>query len=180
MNWSRYLLYLLGMETLLRYPDQFLHHSGRDQVAATLAREFPGFSLDQLHMEPGEGRLVYPTPSWDQQDPLHPPYLAIRFHDVLKPIDKTALLKAWNALNSLNVRYPAPEPQCSKASPALHLGIWETYLMSPIVTANSRNQPVEVITAMDVFLSLIGERVAPRLLNFLRCYFPHQYHRQQR
>lgn len=131
MNWSRYLLYLLGMETLLHSPDQFLHHSGRDQVTATLAREFPGFSLDQLHMEPGEGRLVYPMPSWDQQDPLHPPYLAICFHDVLKLIDKMALLKAWNALNSLNVKYPAPEPQCSKASPALHLGIWETYLMSP-------------------------------------------------
>jgi hypothetical protein len=131
-------------------------------------------------MEPSEGRLMHPTPALDQQDPLHPPYLAVRFHDVLKPTARTALLNAWNALSSLNVDYPQPEPQRSKASPALHLGIWETYLTSPIVTANSRKQPPEVIAAMDVFLSLIGARVAPRLLNFLGRYFPRQYERQQR
>jgi hypothetical protein len=172
-------MYFLGTETSLHYPKQFLHHLGRDQVAATLAREFPNLALDQLRMEPDKGRLMYPTPALDQQDPLHPPYLAVRFHDVLKPTAQTALINAWNALNSLNVEYPRPEPQRSKA-PALHLGVWETYLMSPSVTANSRNQPPEVITAMDIFLSLIGGRIAPKLLNFLGRYFPRQYERQQR
>lgn len=168
------------MDTLLKYPDQFLRHRGRDEIAATLARVFPDFTLDQLKPEPEDGRLMYPTPPCDQLDPLHPPYLAVRFHDVLKLPARMALLDAWDALHFLNVKYPKPEPQRSKASPALHLGVWETYRMLPIVTSNSRDQPREVISAMDDFLSLVGQLIAPKIRNLLRQYFPAQYSRQQR
>ncbi|KIM38192.1 hypothetical protein M413DRAFT_76297 [Hebeloma cylindrosporum] len=166
--------------TLPNYPNQFLRHRGREQVANTLARVFPNLTLDQLKLEPKEGRLEYPTPPWDKLDPLHPPYLAIRFHDILKLPAQWALLAAWNAFNSLDVNYPKPEPQRSKASPALHLGVWETYLLLPAITAESREQGTDVIVAMDRFLSLVGQLIAPRLRNLLRRDFPQQYSRQER
>src|ERR1700678_1905920 len=145
------------MDTILKYPDQFLRHRGRDEIAATLASVFPNFTLDQLKPEPEKGRLMYFIPPCNQVDPLDPPYLTVRFHDVLKLPAQMALLDAWDALHFLNVKYPKPEPQCSKALLALHLGVWETYRMLPIVTSNSRDQPLEVISTMDNFLSLVGQ-----------------------
>ena len=168
------------METLSEYPDQFLHHRGQGQVAATLAHDFPNFTLDQLRLEPKEGRLMYPTPPHDKLDLLHPPYLAVHFHDILKLSAQMVLLDAWDTLHSLDVVYPKPEPQCSQKSPALHLGIWETYRLSPIITAESQNQAPKVILAMDLFLTLIGQLIAPKLQNFLKNYFPRQYFHQQR
>jgi len=123
---------------------------------------------------------MYPSPAQDQLDPQHPPYLAVRFHDVLKIPAQEVLLIAWDSLNSLKVQYPKVEPQRSKASPALHLGVWETYRLLPIVTANSRHQSPDVIVAMDKFLSLVGELITPKLGNLLERYFPRQYLRQER
>jgi hypothetical protein len=122
---------------------------------------------------------MYPTPLCDRLDRLHPPYLAVRFHDVLKLPARMALLDAWDTLHLLKVRYPKPEPQRSK-SPALHLGVWETYSMLPFVTADSRAQAPDVISAMDHFLSLVGQLIAPKIKNLLQQYFPAQYSRQQR
>lgn len=63
---------------------------------------------------------------------------------------------------------------------ALHLGIWELYKKRPIVTADTRNQTEDVIIAMDNFLYLIGELIAPKLKNLLKTKYPQQYERQMR
>ena len=123
---------------------------------------------------------MYPTPPHDKLDPLHPPYLAVRFHDVLKLSAQMALLDAWDTLHSLDVVYPKSEPQRSQKSPVLHPGIWETYRLSPIITAESQNQAPKVILTMDLFLTLVGQLIAPKLRNFLKNYFPRQYFCQQR
>ncbi|KAF8956356.1 hypothetical protein BDZ97DRAFT_1671708 [Flammula alnicola] len=162
-----------------QYPDQFLCIRGREQVADTLARVFPSLMLDQLKLEPQDGRLMYPTPSCDGLKSLHSPYLAARFHDVLKRPEQTALIAAWDALNTLDVRYPKPELQHSKV-PALHVGIWENYHLLPIISSDAQDQAPDVIIAMDIFLSLIGKFIAPRLGNLLYRYFPQQYSRQER
>lgn len=172
--------HLLATMTIPNYPDQFLGHRSRCQVSSTLARNFPNLTVDQLRMESEEGRLLYPSPSQDQLDPQHPPYLVARFHDVFKNPAQKALLNAWDSMSSLTVNYPKVEPQRSKASPALHLGVWETYRSLPIITADSRHQLPEVIVTMDLFLSLVGRLIAPRLKNLLERYFPLQYFRQER
>jgi len=146
----------------------------------TLARDFPSLKLDQLKPEPQDGRLMYPTPSGDGLNSLHSPYLAARFHDVLKHQEQTTLVAAWDALNALDIKYPKPEPQRSKASPALHLGIWENYRLLPIISSDAQDQAPDVILAMDNFLSLIGKFIAPKLGNLLHRYFPQQYFRQER
>jgi hypothetical protein len=172
-------VYAIGTMNIPQYPDQFLHIRGREQVADTLARVFPSLTLDQLKLEPQDGRLMYPTPSCDGLKSLHSPYLAARFHDVLKRPEQTALVAAWDALNALDVKYPKPEPQRSKV-PALHVGIWENYRLLPIISSDAQDQAPDVIIAMDIFLSLVGKFIAPRLGNLLYRYFPQQYFRQER
>ncbi|EDR11406.1 uncharacterized protein LACBIDRAFT_313531 [Laccaria bicolor S238N-H82] len=170
--------------TIPDYPGQFLSHQSHDQVSATLARKFPNLSIDLLRTEPEEGRLLYPSLSQDQLDPQHPPYLAAHFHNVLKGPAQTALLNEWNSMISLKVKYPKVEPQCSKASAALHLGVWETYRLLPIITGDSHNQLPEVIVVMDLFLSLVGRLIAPKLRNLLELgtvmdtsgYYPYPIH----
>lgn len=146
----------------------------------TLARDFPSLTLDQLKLKSQDGRLMYPTPSCDGLNSLHSLYLAARFHDVLKHREQTALVAAWDALNALDIKYPKPEPQRSKASPALHVGIWENYHLLPIISSDAQDQAPDVILAMDNFLSLVGKFIAPRLGNLLHRYFPQQYFRQER
>jgi len=146
----------------------------------TLVRDFPGLTLDQLKLESQDGRLMYLTPSCDGLNSLHSPYLAAWFHDVLKCSEQTRLIAAWDALNALDIKYPKPESQRSKASPALHVGIWENYHLLPIISSDSQDQAPDVIIAMNHFLSLVGKLIAPKVGNLLHRYFPQQYFHQER
>ena len=106
-----------------------------------------------------------------------PPELKIRILDRLSPTESARKTRGSvkTSFNSLNIKYPKPEPQRSKAAPALHLGVWETYRMRPIISSNALDQAPDVIEAMDTFLSLVGTLIASRLRTLLRQYFPQQY-----
>ncbi|KAF8175366.1 hypothetical protein BJ912DRAFT_799205, partial [Pholiota molesta] len=56
----------------------------------------------------------------------------------------------------------------------LHLGVWEITSMYPYVTANS-HQTDEVNRAMDFFLNLIKNLLAPKITNLLQFHCPIQY-----
>lgn len=88
-------------------------------------------------------------------------------------------MSAWDNLLLTGVKFPSGKENRS-STPALHLGIWEVYSKRPYVSEDSRAQAPGVIAAIDKFLYLIGELIAPKLNNLLKSQYPVQYDRQIR
>jgi hypothetical protein len=86
-------------------------------------------------------------------------------------------MAAWDEFAKLDVQFPKADPNRSK-TPALHLGVWELYAANPRITKDSRKQREDVIKAMDKFLQIIHDSVAPKIFNILQRYYPQQFDRQ--
>ena len=150
---------------------------------------FPGIVPRDLPNATGQKRLLFPVPLPDnlplpEKRPLpenHPPYLAMRFDQVVSSETNDLIIRAWDRMNELGVVFPDPDPTCNRSSsPALHLGVWELYDEKPRVTSDSRNQSPEVVQAIDDFLLIIQQRIAPRLKNLLKEFCPQQHELQMR
>jgi hypothetical protein len=115
-----------------------------------------------------------------------PPYLAMRFANVIPASTLTQLLVLWDHLNTLDVQYPDADHRRS-SQPALHLGIWELFKAQPIVTADSRQmrqknltKRAEIVEAIDALLGLIKMAVVPILERLMARYVPGQQRVQER
>jgi hypothetical protein len=69
------------------------------------------------------------------------------------------------------------EKNLSSSSP-LHLGVWEITSSTPYITSNSKNQHPTTIAAMDGFLLLVKELVAPKIYRLLQLHSPKMLLRQ--
>jgi hypothetical protein len=160
------------------YPAHFVGvPTNAAKVTEKINRLFPGIIPGELPGVTGTGRFYIPTPG--NPLPTHPPFLVARFDQVINKSVQQRLLNAWDDLLHAGIRFPHADEHRS-TTPALHLGIWETYRKHPIVTAATTHQSVEAIAAMDRFLYLIGHLVAPKLKNLLKTNYPNQYERQMR
>ena len=144
-----------------------------------MRKSFQGVIPHKLPSVTTEGRLLIPVPCNVVLDKNHPPYFALRFDQVVKRSVNNRLLNAWDNMQSLDIRFPPPDLTRSK-TPALHLGVWELYRNEPYVTGDSLNQPPDVVQAIDKFLYIIGDRIAPKLTSLLRKFCPKQYELQTR
>ncbi|KAJ7449524.1 hypothetical protein FB451DRAFT_1005218, partial [Mycena latifolia] len=65
-----------------------------------------------------------------------PPFLLIRFSDLLSPTVQQLLWDAFQQIVDAKPRYPRAEHGRS-ATPALHFGIWSLFKNLPEITADS-------------------------------------------
>lgn len=120
-----------------------------------------------------------------QQDGL-PPYLAMRFVNVIPASTLAQLLVLWDRLNAQDVRFPEADHRRS-GQPALHLGVWELFQSRPIVTADSRQtrqknpkKLADIVDAMDSMLGFVKISVVPILERLMGRYVPGQRRVQER
>jgi len=156
-----------------KYPAQFVGApTNATKVTEKMAQLFPGL------IPTAEGRFLVPTPSETLAlQPLHPPYLIGRFDRIVKESVQRSLMLAWDEFVKLDVRFPKADPHRSK-TPALHLGVWELYASNPRITGDSTNQNDDVVKAMDRFLGIVNNCIAPKIFNILRSHYPRQLERQ--
>jgi hypothetical protein len=115
-----------------------------------------------------------------------PPYLVMRFANVIPTSTLAELLVLWDHLNALDIRYPDADHRRS-GQPALHLGVWELYSARPIISADSRqtrqsnpSKRAAVVEALDALLGLIKTAVVPILERIMQWYVPGQQRVQER
>ncbi|KAF9474886.1 hypothetical protein BDN70DRAFT_898616 [Pholiota conissans] len=164
---------------IAKYPDEFLAIQSSSKVVAKQLRiHFPGLQTRQLESADSTRKLLFPVPTPENRllDPLHPPYLAMRFPSVVSPKTNSRLVLAWDKLLASGVKFPKVDPNRS-TTPALHLGIWEIFSSKPFISANSRQTP-EVNKSIDIFLGLVGKLLAPKIGALLKEHCPDQYARQ--
>ncbi len=170
--------FLSARDTVEEYPGHFVGGPmNAAKVTETIQNLYPGLITRDLPSVTTIGRFYIPTPI--KRHALHPPYLIARFDQVVKQSVNERLIAAWDNLLQAGIRFPKPHLSRS-STPALHLGIWEAYSKQPFVTSDSRAQSSDVIVAMDKFLYLIRQLIAPKLLNLLKRDYPQQYERQMR
>jgi hypothetical protein len=109
-----------------------------------------------------------------------PWYLIMRFGKVISIETQKKLLKFWDHLVSLGLKFPDPEPQRS-TTPAVHLGAWGLYDGRPRITTDSRQEKIGdpdkraiVCGAMDKFLGVFKHDVVPPLENVMYRHAPEQ------
>ncbi|KAJ7830398.1 hypothetical protein B0H13DRAFT_2371993 [Mycena leptocephala] len=109
-----------------------------------------------------------------------PRYLIMRFGKVISIETQKKLLKFWDHLVSLGLKFPDPEPQRS-TTPAVHLGAWGLYDGRPRITTDSRQEKISdpdkraiVCGAMDKLLGVFKDEVVPPLENVMHRHAPEQ------
>lgn len=171
---------VLATQTIKEYPGHFVGApNNAAKVTETLELLYPGLIPRDLPSVTDEGRFYIPTLPTKPLTNSHPPFLIARFDRVVNKTVQQRLMNAWDTLLHSGVRFP-PADENRSATPALHLGIWELYKKRPIVTGDTRIQTDDAIIAIDNFLYLIGELIAPKIKNLLKTKYPHQYERQMR
>lgn len=115
-----------------------------------------------------------------------PPYLVMRFAKVIPKRTLEKLLRRWDALKGLAVKYPPADHRRSDL-PAMHLGVWELFALVPRITADSiqsrqRNLETraEVVDAMDALCKVIRQLVVPKLERLMDIHVPGQRRVQER
>ena len=144
---------------------------------------FPKENLSPTDLEcaPKNGHLWFiPPPSIYDEDPHHPPFLALRFDQFFKRAShEDEILNVWETLKAAGVKFPkSNKPRLSTL--ALHMGIWQWYNNIPYISSDTLHQRPLVLHKMDDFLSLVKKYVAPRILDFLQDEFPETYEWNQR
>lgn len=160
--------------SLPNYPDEFMNApTDSKKVLRKYRKMYPKQELEEA---PESGRLRFiPPPSVYDTDPLHPPYLALRFDEIFKSAShEIEILNAWDALKAAGVKFPKPDKSRS-TTPALHMGIWQRYTTIPYISLDTHDQTPSALAKMDDFLSLIKKYIAPRILDFLKDEFPETY-----
>ncbi|KAJ7020270.1 hypothetical protein C8F04DRAFT_1275325 [Mycena alexandri] len=115
-----------------------------------------------------------------------PKYLAMRWAECIPDETLKMLVRLWDTLNRLGVKFPDAELQ-RLGSPALHLGLWELYMDLAKITTDSRQTKLEksapkeeILAAIDALCRTVKERVVPRLERLMKCYMPEQQRVQER
>lgn len=172
--------------------DIFLDHApGRyvdmkmdgQQLTDNLESDFPAGNT-HLRRAPEHGRLIASTMTLTRElRPVISPVIR-RFTDIIKDDERQAIhllvLGIFNAglkLSSSTAR------ENRSASRAPHFGIWEKFGSVPRVTGETdkvQKDNDKVKGLIKDFLSLISSKIAPRLCNLLRLYYPILWCRQQR
>ncbi|KAJ7016280.1 hypothetical protein C8F04DRAFT_1281994 [Mycena alexandri] len=103
-----------------------------------------------------------------------PEYLAIRWADAIPAETLKMLVRLWDTLRLLGVKFPEAEHQRS-GMPALHLGVWEMYGKLIKITTDARQTKLtkhdlpksapkeEILAAIDDLCRAVKEHVVPRL-----------------
>ncbi|KAF8875575.1 hypothetical protein BD779DRAFT_1678179 [Infundibulicybe gibba] len=162
------------------YPGDLIGVRSGIKVRKIIAANYPGVNAATLPNVTPTGRYFVPLPAGMAPCPGHPPYLAMRFDCIVNEATQQRLLNAWTHLNTTPVVFPKPNARHGNRSgtPALHLGVWETYQSTPFVTLDTRQKDASAATAIDALLSIVGEDIAPRLMRLLKVECPVQYERQ--
>ncbi|KAJ7149517.1 hypothetical protein C8R43DRAFT_951989 [Mycena crocata] len=103
-----------------------------EQAACFGPTGMPKYTLKKMHPET--------KASLESLGP--PPYLGIRYSQVVSPSVQNKLWAAWKLLVALGVRFP-PAELARSSSPALHFGVWELYKLLPIITATVAVGPLQ-------------------------------------
>lgn len=103
-----------------------------------------------------------------------PEYLAIRWADAIPAETLKMLVRLWDTLRLLGVKFPEAEHQ-RLGMPALHLGLWEMYAKLIKITTDARQTKLtkrdlvksaskeEILAAIDDLCRAVKEHVVPRL-----------------
>jgi hypothetical protein len=140
------------------------------EVVRRIAAE-NAWESELLPSAPVNGIFVAPTPRIHFADnPTHPPYMIFRSNDVLS-IETCALLASnWLALKAAGLKLSPADTNRSKSA-GVHIDVWDHY-DGLRATADSVNQTSKVVSAMDVLLSSMKDRVVPVLDHLLSYYAP--------
>jgi hypothetical protein len=114
--------------------------------------------------------------------PHHPPYIGMRFDNVLSPSVQAYLLKLYKLL--CDVRLPhllkTKTKRASDGSEAWHLAIWSVYSTKPRFSSESCPKNPAVAKAVDQFLRAVKLHVAPVINSILQTYAPKTWRRHRR
>jgi hypothetical protein len=106
-----------------------------------------------------------------------PPFYVGRFPDVISNHAQYQLLQAWDHVMALQPVYGHGESKRS-SSPALHLGVWQRYTKTPIITGDSRqigapcSTRKELVAALHDLCGIIKHLVMPKLRGIIEWYLP--------
>ncbi|KAJ7441861.1 hypothetical protein FB451DRAFT_1057941, partial [Mycena latifolia] len=107
-----------------------------------------------------------------------PPFLLMRFAHAIPASTLARLLALWDRLKALGVKYPKADHRRS-GMPALHLGVWELFMNTPLITTDSRQTlqsdrevRAEVVEAIDALCRLIRKLMVPRLQRLMDAHTP--------
>ncbi|KAJ7159806.1 hypothetical protein C8R43DRAFT_1063909 [Mycena crocata] len=140
-----------------------------EQAACFAPAGMPKYTLKKMHPEMKTSLELFGPP----------PYLGIRFSQVISPSAQNKLWAAYKLLVSLGVQFP-PAELARSSSPALHFGVWELYKLMPIITGDSRQEGLpepqrsQVIAAIDALLQLFKDLVLPKAKRLLAQHVPDQ------
>lgn len=143
-----------------------------------MAREYAAAPITNPLQE--HERLFVRVPNLESLDPRHPPYLMLRFDNVLSIAGQKRIFQAWLDLQSLNPKHHIAREMSRSTTPALHVGIWEMSSATPYVTRETVKQTEEVIIALDRLLLLVKSLMVPKILSLTRRFIPNQFSRNQR
>ncbi|KAJ7725488.1 hypothetical protein B0H16DRAFT_1471866 [Mycena metata] len=112
-----------------------------------------------------------------------PEYLAIQWADAIPAETLKMLVRLWDTLRLLGVKFSEAEHQWS-GMPALHLGLWEMYVKLIKITTDARQTKLtkrdlaksapkeEILAAIDELCRAVKEHVVPRLEQLMDCNVP--------
>ncbi|KAJ7472096.1 hypothetical protein FB451DRAFT_1036500, partial [Mycena latifolia] len=167
-----------------KYPDEFSGGKRDSQRVTDLMNErWPTVPADLPNIT-DDDRLTAEC-VWLRRDGP-PPFLLMRFAHAIPASTLVRLLALWDRLKGLGVKFPKADHRCSEM-PALHLGVWELFMNTPLITTDSRQTlqsdrevRAEVVEAIDALCRLIRKLVVPRLQRLMDAHAPGQRRVQDR
>jgi hypothetical protein len=138
---------------------------------------------DQLTALPTTGKVQVPLrglPDCVNVPGGLPPHLIIRFDRFITDADQQRLRKRWDDVLASGAKPQSGKHANRSADHAFHFGIWEVTSRVPYLTADTRNQTPQAITAIDALLKYIGDFIAGKIGSVFETHAPEQWEAMQR
>jgi hypothetical protein len=164
------------------YPGEFVHaQKNQRNVRLVIKAKYPGPPGTLPDLGTSEHAILrVPTPNLELRGPNHPPYMLLRFDNIVLPAHRSKILAAWDTLQSTHPRHHLKRERSRSTTPAYHFGVWEVSLPDPLITSETRIQCQEAVVAIDNLLLQIQRYVAPKIKSLLKRHLPNQWDNQDR
>ncbi|KAI0072018.1 hypothetical protein K474DRAFT_1605946 [Panus rudis PR-1116 ss-1] len=109
--------------------------------------------------------------------------LGMRFHNVLSVKDMDYILDLWDAFLATNPKHSSTSKDANRSSSgegAFHFGLFQCNTDFPALTADSRNQSPETLTAIDKLLCAVKRILLPKIDALNKEHFPNHHKRMQK
>lgn len=149
------------------------------KLRATLAERYPKLSTSALRSLPSRGRILIKEEMHPDQRKIFSPYLLMRFDNILRKQDQERIVRCFDELNRIGLKYAHPEKNRS-ISPALHIALWEIFGSIPYITRDTRLQSQAAQPILQRLLTILKVELAPKLSRLLQQFCPEQWARMKK